>query len=123
MSTSVSKLDKVFSVRGIIAANQKEDLVATYISLIQFTQQGLAAIKESPKRLDAARKAFEQVGAKIKDFYLVMGKYDIVIIAEAPNDEAITKTSLILGSKGNVRTRTSRAFTEAEYRKMIDSLP
>jgi uncharacterized protein with GYD domain len=52
-----------------------------------------------------------------------MGKYDIVIIAEAPNDEAITKTSLILGSKGNVRTRTSRAFTEAEYRKLIDSLP
>ena len=97
--------------------------MATYISLIQYTQQGLAAIKESPKRLDAARKAFEQVGAKIKDFYLVMGKYDIVIIAEAPNDEAITKTSLILGSKGNVRTRTSRAFTEAEYRKMIDSLP
>jgi uncharacterized protein with GYD domain len=52
-----------------------------------------------------------------------MGKYDIVIIAEAPNDEAITKTSLILGSKGNVRTRTSRAFTETEYRKLIDSLP
>jgi uncharacterized protein with GYD domain len=97
--------------------------MATYISLIQYTQQGLAAIKESPKRLDAARKAFEQAGAKIKEFYLVMGKYDIVIIAEAPNDEAITKTSLMLASKGNIRTRTSRAFTEPEYRKLIDSLP
>ncbi len=97
--------------------------MATYISLIQFTQQGLAAIKDSPKRLDAARKAFEQAGAKIKEFYLVMGKYDIVIVAEAPNDEAIAKTSLILGSKGNVKTRTSRAFTETEYRKLIDSLP
>ena len=97
--------------------------MATYISLIQYTQQGLAAIKESPKRLDAARKAFEQAGAKIKEFYLVMGKYDIVIIAEAPNDETITKTSLLLASKGNIRTRTSRAFTEPEYRKLIDSLP
>jgi len=97
--------------------------MATYISLIQYTQQGLAAIKESPKRLDAARKAFEQAGAKIKEFYLVMGEYDIVIVAEAPNDEAITKTSLALASKGNVRTRTSRAFTESEYRKLIDSLP
>ena len=97
--------------------------MATYISLIQYTQQGLAAIKESPKRLDAARKAFEQAGVKIKEFYLVMGEYDIVIVAEAPNDEAITKTSLTLASKGNVRTRTSRAFTEPEYRKLIDSLP
>jgi uncharacterized protein with GYD domain len=97
--------------------------MATYISLIQYTQQGLATIKESPKRLDMARKAFEQAGAKIKEFYLVMGEYDIVIVAEAPNDEAITKTSLLLASKGNIRTRTSRAFTEPEYRKMIDSLP
>ena len=97
--------------------------MATYISLIQYTQQGLAAVKESPKRLDAARKTFEQAGVKIKEFYLVMGEYDIVIVAEAPNDEAITKTSLVLGSKGNVRTRTSRAFTEAEFRKLIDSLP
>ena len=97
--------------------------MATYISLIQYTQQGLATIKESPKRLDAARKAFEQAGVKIKEFYLVMGEYDIVIVAEGPNDEAITKTSLVLASKGNVRTRTSRAFTEPEYRKLIDSLP
>jgi uncharacterized protein with GYD domain len=97
--------------------------VATYISFIQFTQQGLASIKDSPKRLDAARKAFEQAGAKIKDFYLVMGKYDIVIVVEAPNDEAIAKTSLAIASKGNIKTSTSRAFTEAEYRKLIDSLP
>ena len=97
--------------------------MATYISFIQYTQQGLAAIKDSPKRLDAARKAFEQAGAKIKEFYLVMGKYDIVIIAEAPNDEAIARTNLLLGSKGNIKTNTSRAFTETEYRKLIDSLP
>lgn len=97
--------------------------MATYISLIQFTQQGLAAIKESPKRIDLARKAFEEAGAKLKDFYFVMGEYDIVIVVEAPSDEVVAKVSVILGSKGNVRTKTCRAFTEAEYRKLIKSLP
>ncbi|MGZ7042565.1 MAG: GYD domain-containing protein [Thermoanaerobaculia bacterium] len=94
----------------------------TYISLIQFTQQGISSIKESPKRIDAARKAYEQAGGKLKDFYLVMGEYDIVTISEAPNDEAAAKISLSLGAKGNVRTRTSRAFTEAEYRKIVEGL-
>jgi uncharacterized protein with GYD domain len=94
----------------------------TYVSLIQFTQQGISAIKESPKRIDAARKVFEQAGGKLKDFYLVMGEYDIVIVSEAPNDEAAVKIILSLGAKGNVRTRTSRAFTEAEYRKIVDGL-
>jgi uncharacterized protein with GYD domain len=95
----------------------------TYVSLIQFTQKGIEAIKDSPKRLDTARKAFEQAGAKLKDFYLVMGEYDIVIVVDAPNDETVAKVSLMLGSKGNVKTRTSRAFTEAEYRKLVASLP
>ncbi len=94
----------------------------TYISLIQFTQQGISAIKESPKGLDAGRKAFEQAGGKLKDFYLVMGEYDMVIVSEAPNDEAAAKISLALSAKGNVRTRTSRAFTEAEYRKIVEGL-
>jgi len=97
--------------------------MATYVSLIQFTQQGIGAVKDSPKRLDAARKAFEQAGGKLKDFFLVMGEYDIVIVSEAPNDETAAKISLTLGAKGNVRTRTSRAFTEAEYRKIIEGLP
>jgi uncharacterized protein with GYD domain len=97
--------------------------MATYISLIQFTQQGLETIKESPKRIDAARKAYEQAGAKLKELYLLMGEYDLIVISEAPNDETAAKVSLTLGSKGNVRTRTSRAFTEAEYRKLLGSLP
>ncbi len=95
----------------------------TYVSLIQFTQKGIESIKESPKRLDTARKAFEAEGAKLKEFYLVMGEYDIVIVVDAPNDEVVAKVSLMLGSKGNVKTRTSRAFTESEYRKLIQSLP
>jgi uncharacterized protein with GYD domain len=95
----------------------------TYISLIQYTQQGMQKIKESPARLDHARKGYEAAGGKIKDFFLVMGKYDLVIVAEMPNDEAVAKLSLTLGSAGNIRTQTMRAFTESEYRKLIQSLP
>jgi uncharacterized protein with GYD domain len=97
--------------------------MATYISLIQYTQQGMQKIKESPSRLDHAKKGYEAAGGKIKDFYLTMGEYDIVVIAELPNDEAAAKLALTLGSAGNIRTRTSRAFTESEYRKLIQSLP
>lgn len=97
--------------------------MATYISFLRFTQQGLQAIKDSPKRLEAARKAYQQAGAKLKDFYLVMGEYDMVIVIEAPNDETIAKMSLSIGAMGNVKTVTSRAFTEEEYRKLIAALP
>jgi len=80
-------------------------------------------IKESPTRLDHAKKGYEAAGGKIKDFYMVMGEYDLVIVAELPNDEAVAKLALTLGSAGNIRTVTSRAFTEAEYRKIVQSLP
>ena len=93
----------------------------TYISLIQYTDQGIQKIKESPARLDHARKGYEAAGGKIKDFFLVMGEYDIVIVSEMPNDEAVAKLSLTLGSAGNVRTRTMRAFNEAEFRKMLEN--
>lgn len=95
----------------------------TYITLLSFTQQGIQKIKESPKRLDAAKKAYESMGAKVKDFYLVLGRYDIVLVAEAPNDETIAKVALALGSLGNVRSETLPAFTEGEYRKIIAALP
>jgi len=96
--------------------------MATYISLIQYTQQGISKIKDSPGRLDAAKKVWEQAGAKIKEFYLVMGEYDIIVVSEAPNDEVVAKLALMLGSQGNVKTRTSRAFTEGEFRKLVQSL-
>lgn len=97
--------------------------MATYISLVRYTQQGIEKIKDSPARLDAARKAFEQLGARIKDFYLVCGQYDAVVIAEATDDTAMAKVSLALGSRGNVRTETLRAFTEEEFRKIVGALP
>ena len=93
-----------------------------YVSLLRYTQQGAAKIKESPARLDAAKKAAEAAGGKIHAWYLTMGMYDAVIISEFPNDEASAKFMLSTGAMGNVTTKTLKAFTEAEYRKIVASL-
>jgi len=95
----------------------------TYISLIKYTQKGVEKVKDSPKRLDAAKKAFKGVGAELKEFFLVMGQYDIILVSEAPDDETVAKIALTLGSLGNVRTESFRAFKEDEYRKIVASLP
>ncbi len=93
-----------------------------YVTMLRYTQQGAAKVKESPARLDAARKAAEAAGGKIHSFFLTMGKYDAVIIAEFPSDEASAKFLLKTGSLGNVSTQTMKAFTEDEYRKIIAAL-
>jgi uncharacterized protein with GYD domain len=102
---------------------QEDPFMARYISLVTYTDQGIRNIKESPKRLDAAKKLLKELGGELKEFYLTMGAYDIVIVAEAPNDEVIAKFALAAGSLGNVRTTTLKAFTEAEFRKIVAALP
>ena len=97
--------------------------MATYISLVNYTQKGIEKIKESPARLDAAKEGFRALGGELKQFYLVMGRYDIVVISDAPDDETAARAALMLGSAGAVRTETFRAFTEEEYRNIIASLP
>ena len=79
-------------------------------------------MKESPSRLDAARKGFAADGVKILHFYMTTGAHDMVIISEAPNDEAMAKAILTQISKGGITTQTSRAFTEDEYRAILGSL-
>ena len=97
--------------------------MATYITLIRWTEKGIENVKDSPNRLDAAKKAFQAAGAELKEFYLVQGRYDIVIVSEAPDDETVAKLALAIGSAGAIRTETLRAFTEDEYRKIIAALP
>jgi uncharacterized protein with GYD domain len=94
----------------------------TYISLCRYTPQGVQTIKDSPARIDAARKALAADGVKLLQMYLVTGSHDIVLISEAPNDEAMAKAMLTTISKGNVTSQTSRAFTEDEFRKIVKSL-
>ena len=96
--------------------------MATYITLLRWTTQGLEDIKDSPKRLDAARKGFEAVGVRMKDFYMVTGRFDMVVIVEAPDDVALAKALLSVASKGSVQTETLRAFTENEYRNIVGAI-
>jgi uncharacterized protein with GYD domain len=93
-----------------------------YISLIKYTQQGMAKMKESPTRLDAAKKVAEKLGGKITAWYLTVGRYDAVAICEFPDDETGAKFLLMTGSQGNLTTETLKAFNEAEYRKIIGGL-
>jgi len=95
----------------------------TYITLMNFTQKGIESIKESPSRLDRAKEAARAAGGEIKAFYLTMGRYDAVVISEAPSDEAYATTMLAIASAGAVRTETLRAFTEDEYRKIVSAMP
>ena len=96
--------------------------MATYFILINWTDQGIKNVKDSPKRVDAARKAVKDSGGDLKAFYMLQGSYDAVLIMEMPNDEALAKFLLKIGALGNVRTSTMRAYTETEYRKIIGEL-
>ena len=93
-----------------------------YISLVKYTSKGIENIKESPKRLDAVKKLCESMGAKVDGFYLTLGRYDIVLIVDAPSPETATKILLKITSAGNVSTESLTAFTEEEYRKIISEL-
>jgi len=95
----------------------------TYITLVNYTQKGIENVKESPARLDTVKKAMQAAGGEFKAFYLTMGRYDIVVISEAPNDEAYAATMLAIGRAGAVRSETLKAFTEEEYRNIIASIP
>ena len=97
--------------------------MSTYIMLFNYTDQGIRNIKDSPQRADAARELARTCGAEMKDFYLTMGGYDLVVTVEASNDDAVAKFALAVGSSGNVRSTTLKAFTEEEYRGIIEALP
>ena len=96
--------------------------MSTYICLSQWTQKGIENIKESPARLDAAREEWKKEGVTIRDFYLTTGQYDLVLVVEAPDDATLAKVLLAQASKGGIRTTPLHAFSEAEYREIIESL-
>ncbi|CAN5546620.1 MAG: GYD domain-containing protein [Actinomycetota bacterium] len=96
--------------------------MATFISLIKFTSQGISTIEDGPSRLDAGRQMLSDMGAELKAFYLTMGRFDAVAVVDAPDDETAARFALNLGRMGNVTTETLRAFNEDEYRQLTDSL-
>ena len=94
-----------------------------HLHQIQYTEQGMKNIKESPARADEARKLLQSLGGNMKELYLTMGVYDLVVISEAPDAETITKFMLSVGASGNIKTTTLTAFPETEYRRIIGGLP
>ena len=96
--------------------------MTTYVMLANWTDQGILKAKDSPRRLDAAKKLLKDMSGEFKHFFLTMGEYDLVAIYEAPDDAVAARFNLQLGMLGNIRTRTLKAFPEAAYREIINSL-
>jgi uncharacterized protein with GYD domain len=94
----------------------------TYVMLTHWTEQGMRQVRDSPKRLDTAKRALKEMGGEFKAFYMTMGDYDLVAIYEAPDDAVAARFTLVLGMLGNVRSTTLKAFPEAAYREIVASL-
>ena len=97
--------------------------MATYVILMNFTEQGIKAVKDSPARVKAMYKTVEAAGGKITAIYATMGSYDLVAIVEGPNDQVTMGVLLGLGMAGNIRTTTLKAFSMEEFGALVQKLP
>ena len=97
--------------------------MATYVVLANLTDQGARTMQDLPQRLSNARATFEAMGASLKQIYFAMGQYDYVVVAEAPDDETMTRVSLAVSGQGNVRTNSFRVFTEDEALSLVEGAP
>ena len=97
--------------------------MATYISFLNLTEQGVKGIKDLPARIAAGRQAMEASGGKLIQYYLTMGAQDAVIVFEAPDDETVASIALATAGLGNLRTTSMRAFTEAEIPGILSKMP
>jgi len=98
---------------------ETEVAMARYVSLINWTDQGIAAFQDTTDRADAATDLAQSLGAELQQVYWCLGPYDIVAILEAPDDETVTAFALKLSSAGNVRTTTMRAYARDEIGAII----
>jgi len=96
-------------------------LMPHYISLVNWTEQGIKNVKEAPKRVDSVTAMASKFGAKMELFF-TMGDYDLVSLMEAPNDDVAMQLLLEIGKLGNVRTKTLKAWSLAEATKVISKL-
>lgn len=97
--------------------------MATYITLMSFTDQGIRHVKDTTKRAEAFKEAAKKLGVTVKEMYWTLGQYDLVATVEAPDDITGTALGLSLGAQGNVRTQTMRAFGPAEIKQILDKMP
>src|SRR5439155_26132102 len=95
----------------------------TYISLVQFTDKGIQAAKETTQRVADWAAKVQSMGVSVKQMYWTLGEYDQVCVFEAPDDE--TAASVLLGADllGNIRTQTLSAFTASEMKRILAKVP
>jgi uncharacterized protein with GYD domain len=96
--------------------------MATFITLVNFTDQGIKTVKESPDRFNAFKAMAEKAGVTVKSVHWTIGRFDLVTVVEG-SDEAYTSALLKLGSLGNVRTETLRGFSPDEFKKIVSKMP
>jgi uncharacterized protein with GYD domain len=97
--------------------------MATYVVLVNFTEQGIRHIKQTTERAKQLVTAAAKLGITIKDVYWTMGAYDAVFTADGPDDDSMTALAVSMGSIGNIRTQTMRAFSADEMKRILDKLP
>jgi uncharacterized protein with GYD domain len=97
--------------------------MATFILNLNWTEQGIRGVKDAPKRAAMSRELGKKLGVEIKQVFLTSGDSDIVLIVETPSGDNVAKFCMAIGSQGNVRTRTARAWPEAEFVKLVSELP
>src|SRR5262245_10486423 len=96
--------------------------MAKFLVLLNWTDQGIRTVTDSPKRLDGARDLAKKYGCEMRKFYMTIGAYDMAVVINAPNDDAMAKFALALGRLGNVRTTTLKAFSEDAYRAIVGAI-
>ncbi len=101
----------------------EETVMPTFIGMLSWTDQGVRTVKDTPKRIQAAKERGKKLGVDIKQIFLTTGEFDLLVIAEAKDGDAMAKLAMAAGAEWNVRTRTVRAWTESEIAKLISELP
>jgi len=96
--------------------------MASFVTLAKFTEQGIKAVNQTTKRAEAFRDLAKKMGVTVKDIYWTLGRFDVVTIFEAPDDETATRLMLSLGSLGNVRTETLRAYSPQEMGQLLKGM-
>ena len=97
--------------------------MAPYIGLLKFTEQGIRKVKETTKRAKDFQEFAAKMNVKVKEMYWTMGRYDVVVVGEAPDDETIARLTLGLGMLGNVTSETLRAFSAQEMDRIVKGIP
>jgi uncharacterized protein with GYD domain len=102
---------------------ERRRAMATYLGLMRFTDQGIRKVDKTTKRAKDFQEFAAKMNVKVRDMYWTLGRYDVVVIAEAPDDETITRLTLGLSMLGNVKTETLRAFSAQEMNQILKGLP